>query len=486
MNLPHAPLALALLLGCSAPAAFADPLPPRFLQNAEGQSALWNGIGQLQTPTSGCTATLIDSRSPEHPGTPAYLLTAGHCINQAAATVTRDQPIEGSVTFNYFSDTVEQRTRVALREVKWAAMHGADLAIIELDSTLDSLIEGGINPMNLATQPEDGAEMLVLGIAGDDTLQWSACTAHWAGTVVEVPWVWRHQVKNACAGVRSGMSGGAFIDPTGNGLFAVTGTTTFGSTAQDRRGAPFEINNGQAQWTDSTNYGSTVDHLQACFSEGRFKRDARGCALEPAFSLLPDTGQPPVAALKLALDAGGQAVAPSWGYRFGLDTPAYRYKAVRDPQSCENPQHYSHAISAQDAVIDDPLPAVPGMHFLCITGVDSADQVSWPGLLRNSVSHGVRLHEAGPTKMPRVGMEWTEDGQLFVSLRLEAPHLTGLRLKRGLPDETDCEDPAGYTEFATPIAFIRALQDPPLRLCSYGTDSNGQLSALQVTTIPPS
>ncbi|WP_226506378.1 trypsin-like peptidase domain-containing protein [Pseudomonas sp. MWU16-30317] len=486
MNLHRyrAAIGLSLTLTLTAPAVIADPPAPRFLDNADGLNTLWNGVGKLETSASGCTAFLIDTRSADHAQTPAYILTAGHCVDKSPSSVILDQPIEGTVVFNYFKDTAETRTSVALSQVKWSAMHGADLAIIELDSTLDQLTEAGINPLALTTKPVDGSEMVILGIPGAETLQWAGCKSEWAGTLIEAPWVWRHQVKNNCRGVTQGVSGAPAIDPAGNRVFAVIGTTTGGSSADSRQNAPFEVVDGVAHWRDVTNYGSTVEHLPACFAEGRFDSTRQGCGLQPSFSVIPDADQPPLQDMKMRRDERGELIAPSWNYRFSISTPHYRYKAVGDAQECESAVGYSQALDAQDAVIDDILPAQTGVHALCILGVESDQQRSWPGLLRNSVTHAVQLHDPSPARSPRISHEWSDDGKLLVLTYVSQPHTTTLKLKRGLAGEVDCSDEEGYVFFDHNIAMVRGLDEPPLQLCAYGLDSNGALSELKVHSIP--
>lgn len=178
--------------------------------------------------------------------------------------------------------------------------------------------------------------------------------------------------------------------------------------------------------------------------------------------------------MKMRTDEQGQIIAPSWNYRFSIDTPYYRYKTGRDAQACESAAGYSHALDARDALIDDTLPAQAGMHALCIIGVESDQQRSWPGLLRNSVTHAVQLHDPSPARSPRITYEWIEDGKLLVVAPVVHPHTSKLKLKRGEVGEVDCSDDSGYTFFDTSIAIVRALDEPRWSFVLMGLITMGQ------------
>lgn len=110
-----------------------------------------------------CTASLLDTRNAHGKSGPAYVVTSSHCLHRLGGLVHEDLPIKGSVNFNYFDDTLETIKAYPLKTLKWSSSQGVDLAIVELHTSLASLIDDGITPLKLAeAAPADGADILTL------------------------------------------------------------------------------------------------------------------------------------------------------------------------------------------------------------------------------------------------------------------------------------------------------------------------------------
>ena len=109
--------------------------PSRVLANQDGRFDHFKGIGRIRSDESRtCSAVLIDTRTSNSSNTaPAYVLTSGHCLQRPHdGVIITDQPVNGTVTFNYFADTIDQQQPYALSRINWSSMQGVDLAIVEL------------------------------------------------------------------------------------------------------------------------------------------------------------------------------------------------------------------------------------------------------------------------------------------------------------------------------------------------------------------
>ena len=455
--------------------------PSTALLNADGSRDHWNGIGRINSRSgSNCTATLIDSRSVNSPSdAPAYVLTSGHCINRQNGLIITDGEVEGSVQFNFFTDT--KARSYPLKRVSWSSMQGVDLAIVELQPTLETLVNDGIQPVRLAAEmPEQGRDILWVGAPLDkDTghLRMAACVHQTSEVIMEQPWVWRHTVRNQCRDVDTGASGSPLLTRDNGELYAVMNLTNQASSDNPTEDFSDEIPGFPPMVADS-NYGNPVTLLKKCFVSGALSTDPAVCDLFPAFSVDFETlGRQPARLARVQLDAEGRNVYPSWDLRFMVDTPLYRYKKVDSAMQCEDPVGYSHTISSENAAIDDLVDQQIGINWLCMVGVSSAEQRSSVGLMRNALTLAIELQAAGPTPEPHVQIGKSRSGATTVTWSHEHRLIDHYTVKMGQPDTTDCSAPEGFKpQFRDLVLRAKSL---PLKICTYAHDINGQPSALR-------
>lgn len=453
--------------------------PSRLLENHDGRSAHWSGIGRIEIKGEySCTASLIDTRSPDSPDdAPAYLLTSGHCAEKRNGLMVTDRAVEGTVKFNFFADSEAQT--FALKRVNWSSMQGVDIAIIELQASLSSVIAAGIEPIRIAeTIVPEGQDILLVGAPlrpRDGYLRVAACTQQVSAQVLEQPWFWRHTVKNQCRDAMQGGSGSPLLNRTSNEMFAVMGTTTQGST----KATTIELPLGFPALSPDSNYANPVTYLRNCFVNGVLSQDPQQCPLFPTFSV--DFKSAPKQHAKIGLDTEGQAIYPGWDLNFSLDTPFYRYKIVDHAIECEKPDHYSPTLPAKDARVDDAMGPHIGMQLLCIVGVTSVDERPAPGLMRNALTLAAELLAAGPTEAPRLNIKRQRNGYV-VGNEFDPRLFDHYTSKMGPPQSTDCADPQGYLKsnrprFVTPSRL-------PLKICTQAYDLNGQPSAVREDLLP--
>lgn len=453
--------------------------PSRILNNQDGRYDHWRGIGRIRSDNGrACTATLIDTRSADSDARgPAYVLTSGHCLyRKNNGVMLSDSPVSGTVTFNYFVDTVDHQQPYPLKRVNWSSMQGVDLAIVELQASLDSLILAGIQPLAIAEQvPEVGSDVLVAGAPlpfETPYLRMAACSQQSAIEVIKQPWVWRHVVKNQCRDIEQGSSGSPVLTRDSNKVFAVLNTTTLAKAG----GGPNAVPTPDVAAPDQAgNFGNPVSYLRSCFVDGEFNNDPRICPLFPTFSIeFAANGQPKPYA-KIKLDAEGKTIYPAWNVAFSIDKPLYRYKAVRRALECEDPDHYSHTITATDARIDASIGPQPGVNMLCILGVDSADERPFQGLMRNALTLATELQIASPPSAP--DLKISQRGDLYTVTWESGPLIGKHTFKVGPHESTDCNDPAGYANAWRPLR--PRAHHLPLKVCTYAYDHAGQRSEVR-------
>lgn len=458
--------------------------PSLLLENSNSQNDHWKGIGRLvinaDYPDAHCTASLIDTRDQDH-GTsgPAYLLTSAHCTSLHALNVLANEPSDGYIDFNYFHDTLDTRQRVPVKQVSWARQRGLDMAIIELDTTLQNLLDNGIEPLLPSTAaPAIGDPLLIVGAPSqypEKGLRLSTCSHVSTEDLIEQPAVFRGFYKDNCIGLKPGSSGSPLLDRKTNTVLGVVSTTTSDSLLENRcsSDAPCELKNGQPHWSAHSNYSSPTRFLQSCFVQGQFTATAPRCGLMPAVALSQE--RPTVSYYRrVKRDAEGNEVLPPWKFPFSLDTPFYRYKTVRDLRLCESPDHYSQALPAKDALINDPVGREPGMYLLCIVGVDSAEQTPTPVMMNSPMVLAKEIAEPGPTRAPQFALSRQEDGGYSLAWHFSHPVLSAYEAKRGAPDDIDCEDPQGYARQLQNLQIDAS--ELPVKLCTKAIDMTGQRS----------
>ncbi|WGV22270.1 trypsin-like peptidase domain-containing protein [Pseudomonas putida] len=435
------------------------PAAPLALHNSAGQNSQWTGVGRLIWKNRHCIGTLLDSRDDTH-GTsgPAYILTAGHCAGGVNGKVIVDQPITGSIAFNYFVDTQDQHHTVPLKRTVWSSLQGADLALLELEATLEELLAQGITPLKLGRSAASGSAVQVIGEPSSigKGLRLSTCTERFHSTSSVGNWVWRNVRRNDCQGLDEGASGSPVIDTASNRLVSIAN-----SLHDNEVGA------------------IPVQRLHGCFSAGRADLDLEDCQLLPGFQLEPQGNS-----FKTLTKYRGLADEPlepaRWGFQFLIDTPRYRYKTSTDALACEDPVGYSGTLPSSEAMINDPIGPEPGTHYLCLVGVQSPEQLPSRALMANSLSIKVELLPPGKP-LAQVMTEQLPDGGARISW-LRDPDVVFYRVKRGVPATTDCNDPSGYRLLRAQSHDIpgSAL---PLKLCSVAIDVIGQSSEFRTDLV---
>ncbi|MFJ9993963.1 trypsin-like serine peptidase [Pseudomonas putida] len=487
--MPSIPLwRITTLLGVLIPTTLAaqPASSPTTLLNANGQNAQWSGIGRLTMENKRlCIATLIDSRdsSPTTNSGPAYILTSGHCVDTRNGRIGQDQPAQGSIAFNYFSDTQEQRKVFALKRSLWSSMQGTDLALLELDATLDQVMAQGIVPLRLGNNPSEEKPVMVIGEPSSigKGLRLASCTETPADFAMEHPWVWRNVRANDCQGISTGASGSPVITPGDRQVIAVVNSVTSDTDEPCATNSPC-VNAQGSKDAPQRNIAMPLNRVLGCFKQGVADLALDSCQLLPAFSAT--VTERPRFLEKIASDEQGQLTLPNWDLHFTLDTPRYRFKTTTDPLACEEPTGYSGTIPAGEMPIDAVIGPEPGWHFLCLVGVDTPEQKPSVALMANSLTLATELLPAKEVPLPDVTYTYQDNGGVRVTWTRHPPDVAFYRAKQGPAAKIDCDNPKGF-RLLLHTHFTFEASKLPLKICTQSVDIILQRSAVRTDVIEP-
>jgi hypothetical protein len=479
MPLHNAHRAALLLVGFSLQVpAEPLPLPLETLFNAHNENVQLSGIGRLNLPSdTQCIGTLVDSRDPASPvGGPAYVVTAGHCVDLRNGVIVQDKPLEGSISFNFFVDTVDQRKTFKLKRVLWSSMQGVDLALLELDASLQQVTAQGIRPMRLGASPEAGGDVQVIGEPShpDEGLRLARCLEQPVDVVIEYPWVWRKIKSNNCAGVHQGASGSPVIETISGQVIGLVNSVRQQTSDQPRCSQNNPCLDGPDHWTgtEPMNFAMPIERLRHCFQAGQVALDQQNCDLLPGFEFT--LNKPTSAWRRLLQDSAGAVTAPTWNLDFTLDTPYYRYKTSASPLDCEDPRGYSQAMPSAKGRIDDPTPPRPGRYYLCVMGVDTEQTRPSYALMGNALSLTTQVLPAQASEV-RYSHKRTAQGHVEIHWQMDQPHLKHYLTRKGPAAKLDCDQPFGYR----PTRILKEIvlsKDLPVKLCSIAVDIDGKRS----------
>lgn len=476
------------LTSVSCANTFPEASEPLLLINLDGQNDHLNGIGQIYIGDRRyCTAFLLDTRDANNNATgPAYILTNAHCASIRVGTAV-DTAYYGQMQFNYFHDTLAEARRYDIHKVKWASLAGSDIAILELNHDLASLIDDGINPLKAAAiAPDEPRQVKVIGAPSSAPgLRRSTCTQEPADTtLIKYLAVHTRYQKQDCKGIEPGSSGSPVMDVDTGEVTGVMSGTTYGIVADDLcfwNGlcGPRE---SRSLLPDQASQSFPIDYLLPCFNNGRFNIDALVCPLKPNFNFR--TRSVTDIALHKVPIAPSEAT-PNWAMKFSMNTDFFRYKSVRDAQTCYFPEHYSNPISTHSAVINAPIGREAGLYYLCMVGVDSAEQQLTVRSLKNAQILSARLVSPVSIRLPEPAPVLSPGNEdLLIEYRKNEDRNIWTRVYAGPANTTDCStiDPKNYSKIGD--SFLVPNGALPLTLCSYTEDRNLSTSDVRTDDLP--
>ena len=485
-------IALALpLISCAGTTAEAPEAI--LLSNAGGDFNHWNGVGKIfKDDRPYCSAFLLDTRGTgKEANGPAYVMTNAHCTSIRVGTIA-DIAYQGQMQFNFFHDTLAGAKRYDIDKVNWASFASTDIAILQLGTSLDSLLKDGITPLKLAAAaPRNVSQVnLVSAPANAAGLRLSTCTQEPTDTtLIKYLNIHTDYQKQNCKGIEPGSSGAPVIDAETGQVTGILSGTTYGIPSDDLcfwhglcgdKKTPSLLPHQASQ-------SFPVDYLTGCFANGTFRLDTKNCALTPNsnFQLRSNSRAITDIGLHKAPTSTSQPT-PKWDINFSMSTEFYRFKTVRDAQACYSPDNYSDRISTTSAKVQSEIGREAGLHYLCLIGVNSIDQQADSRLLGNAQILAARVVTPVPMQLPAPTLTIEPDGNyLFIKYREEADRNLWTQIYTGPAEETNCSEinPEHYSKVDD--GFYTPVQALPLTLCSYTMDRNLSVSEVRTDHLHP-
>lgn len=430
----------------------------------------FSGVGRI----SNCTVFLI-----KPPGasasSPAYVMTAGHCIDLGANDVIVDRAdTSRTVQFGLLKNAAAPPLQIRSRRVAYSTMKEFDLALLELDSTLGAIESSGVVPFGLSrTLPSAGAPVEWAGVPtgsvplDERVLRTGPCEVTGAADVLEWRWFWRGQIRHDCSDVSTGASGSPLIIGATGVVAGVIGTTNVGNsepTSDDLcgRNDPCELRGASGVWVRNSGYATPVAPAAPCFDAGGvFQLTAAGCGLDPGT-------QARVLEQRLSVPPGG-----SWNTTVTSDSLRFfRHKIF--PQGfgdCREEAGYSRP-EPLPGRLSSPLPSQEGRYFACITaGVSPTPDSTWQPPRFASAVH-LRVDGTPPTGPIRFELSQSDRGFTFFP---DGSLSTGIIIKSDEAESSTCADLSTYRRIYPVPYFVP--RGAVRRLCLVVEDAAGNASA---------
>jgi len=466
--------------------------PAQQLSNANERYAHWQAIGRVEVAGGmTCTGTLIDTRDSGKVSGPAYVLTSGHCTDpQLSSEFIVNKPATGTVTFNFFHDTVQRQKTYSVSTINWSTLRGHDVSIIQLNRTLEQLIDDGINPLKIATNAlTPGNDTLIVGAPIDGFVQRMACEQDHQAAILEGPWRWVDQTSNRCMDVVSGISGSPVLSRYTNEIVGVLGTTTRGSDQHTcSTGAPCEVSEGKVSKRLDTNYASPAQGLGNCFHEGNFEHAQTRCPLGPTWSFPISTDASDY--VKVQRDANGDINAWRWIQPMSLNAPYYRYQFSRNLADCASMSGYSQAYASQQGDenhLDKDLQEGADLYFLCVIGLQRPTDVPEQWDARNAIVYWRWLME-GPAPPPQYKVDLIVANDYDVKAIPVRPYLDADQYlyKSGNVRTVDCNGEDGFQKVPTHTGIFHvSTAEGQQKVCLKGGDAAGNRGPTIDFLLPP-
>jgi hypothetical protein len=348
-----------------------------------------NGYLRAVASVGGCTGVFI--RTSDNPAAPAYLLTAGRCIEgglDATYGVRFEEVVlaKGPAVFDFASKRSEPRPTAAYVDAAYVTLKGVDLALIKLDRSIGSLQAEGVEPLSLsATAPAAGAPIEMVGLAlgangaeGERVLRRVRCAeGARRPSVVEHYSYWHDLHVNECAELGAGATGGPAIDENGR-VFGVFSTRFEGRGPQAPcyLNYPCEVGAGSVHGAEKTSYVVEATAFANCFDAGgNFDASLTSCSLDRGVGVAPNA-TPRI----IAPTYGDPAVKNTWSFSLHAKTEThYRYKVgAASSVDCRDPEGYSEPLPIEDGPSSVAVPQEYGLYALClVTGSGNVGDPSW-------------------------------------------------------------------------------------------------------------
>lgn len=439
----------------------------------------FRAVGSLSA-ASACTAAVVAASANPERQRPALILTAAHCVipqayeeSSPAVVTDGEAPAAWRFTPAYFQGTAASQPQIAVKRIVYATLKGADLAVLELDTTYGDLHAAGIEPGVLASGGVsdplgiDVAHIPRDGVAeGEQFLRLSHCTAAPPVRLFENARYLGGQLRTDCAGVAGGSSGAPVFQ---SGTRQVVGVMV---TAVDPRlegcgfNRPCELLARQPTSREGASYVSPIDPLAGAFrTNGEWV--ATGLDTGGGVSL----GRSSPQYTRSTIMEGAAAVPARWGVVVTDHTRWIRFKyGEAAATDCASAEGYGDPVLAQEGRLEmAPLPSGEGAYLMCVIGqLDAGNDWQTPA----HASTALRIIDDTPPLNPPV-LAITDESDTHWSLEIRGFSQTDFLARRVGHGEMCGDD--GYRPFPSPFVSLPKARGP-MRFCVRARDEAGNFS----------
>jgi hypothetical protein len=428
-----------------------------------------------------CTAALIASSVNPEPQRPALLLTAAHCVipqayEEAAPAVVRDSaaPAGWQFTPAYFQGAAGSQQPITVSRIVYATMKGADLAVVELDTTYGDLRSAGIAPVVLADADLSGpvgvdvAHIPRDGVSeSEQFLRLSRCTATAPVRLFESARYLGGQLRTDCAGVAGGSSGAPVFR---SGTREVVGVMI---TAVDPRlegcgfNRPCELAARQPVSRAGASYASPIAPLAGAL---RANGEWVAAGLDKGDGVRLGRSEPQYT--RSTVMEEGEVVPARWGVVVADHTRWIRFKYGEAASTdCARSDDYSEPVLAREAGLDrTPLPPGDGAYLMCVIGQLGIDN-DWQSPRHASTLLRI-IDDTPPANPPMLAI--TDETDTHWSLEIRGFSQADFLARRVAPGAR-CDEGDGYRPLPSPFVSLPKARSP-MRFCVRARDEAGNLS----------
>jgi hypothetical protein len=431
------------------------------LQDTADNQRLAQALAQVESDQS-CSGILIGKTA--SPESPAYLLTAGHCLMDYADVSSSNRVFLDALPRSDRNSIHFPKADFRIGRVVYASMKTVDLGIAEIteeDSaasllrlterrelepdeakiprpvTLRRLKELGMEPLPWASAlPDFGDSIRIISMGSDEEdetphLREHRCRHEGLTDIVEGFWHWRDLARNNCEDILPGISGAPVINAK-SALFAIVNTSSRQALSQDCYiGQPCEVTEKNFQVAAARNYGTVVLNVPACLNaEGFFSLDEPRCPLPRSASLhVLNRVKTPI---------NPQVLKPEerrWNVQaqaVDRSSTGFRFKSGRLPElNCRKAAGYSEKLPWTDQRLRDlALPGDAGLYILCVISEEDFQRQE----LRQAARIVLNIDTEAPRLKPRLISHPTTQEPLM-AVRKSCSHLPA---GASFPQRRDC------------------------------------------------
>lgn len=243
-----------------------------------------SGLVLTSTVSEGCSASVIAFEG-YNPVDKAYVMTNGHCTGKGdyyGMYPDGDDVFQNAapdLDAYLYSSGGKDIFQISPEKLVYGTMNTKDIAIYEMPSTYQDLINHGVTPLMVASKPnvQVGSTYSVLSAYWQETVSCEILNNN-VPVLQEGPWTWTNAYRMNCK-LRGGMSGSPLVDSL-NQIVGIVNTGYENGEACTIMNPCEVATDGSNQVYTDAGYAMDISNLYTCLnSERRLDVNVPGCTL---------------------------------------------------------------------------------------------------------------------------------------------------------------------------------------------------------------